>query len=182
MNPFLFSMSGLLAICLTLTGQLAAAEVHKVATVNFKKCVEESKVGKQEEAAFETMKKQLETGLADREKALNELAEKLNDPDQLDLMSLETETELKRKFRAASQEFNQIQAQSYQMLQQANMQGIQRLSAALSSAAAQVAKEMGIDLILNDETSFFAAPTLDVSKQVVVQMDKQFEEEGKKAQ
>lgn len=70
----------------------------KIGLVNFKLCVEESKMGRQEEASFETMKKQMENVVAEKEKILTELANKLNDPDQLDLMSPETETELKENF------------------------------------------------------------------------------------
>jgi outer membrane protein len=171
----LFSL--FLPLCATAADAPGAA---KIGTVNFKLCVEESKLGKQEQASFEAMKKQMETVVEEKEKTLNDLANKLNDPDQLDLMSPEAETELKRKFRGLSQEMNQIQQQFYQTLQQANFKIVQTLSEAVNKASEQVAKDQKIDLVLNDETCFFANKALDVSTKVVTEMDKQFDQTSKK--
>jgi outer membrane protein len=157
-----------------------AADAPKIGTVNFKLCVEESKLGKQEQASFETMKKQMENVVEEKEKVLNELALKLNDPDQLDLMSPEAETELKRKFRALSQELNQLQNQYYQTLQQTNIKIVQTLSDAVTKASDKVAKDMKLDLVVNDETCFFASPALDISPKVVLEMNKTSEQTGTK--
>lgn len=151
----------------------------KIGVVDFKKCVEQSKLGKQEEASFEAMKKQMEAVVGEKEKTLTEMANKLNDPDQLDLMSPEAETELKRKFRALSQEMQQIQAQFYQTLQQANFKVIQKLSEVVTTASEKVAKDLSLDLVVNDETCFFAASPLDITSQVVKQMDSTFEQDAK---
>ena len=50
---------------------------HKVALVNFKTCVEKSKLGKEEQANFDRMKKQMEDVLTEKEKFLKEIAKKL---------------------------------------------------------------------------------------------------------
>ena len=52
--------------------------------VNFGSCVTDSKLGKQEQASFESLKKQMTTLLEDTEKQLNDLAAKFNDPEYLD--------------------------------------------------------------------------------------------------
>lgn len=153
----------------------------KVGLVNFKLCVEQSKLGKQEEAFFESMKKQMEGVVEEKEKTLNDLANKLNDPDQLDLMSPEAETELKRKFRALSQEMSQLQTQYYQTLNQANFKIVQKISEVVTKASARVAKEQNLDIVMNDETCFYTNSALDISSLVVKQMDTIFEEEAKQS-
>ncbi len=150
------------ALCLvTLCGlpQLSAAApgekvVQKIGVVNFKTCVEQSKIGQQEQANFEAMKKQIEKVLEEKEKALTEIAQKFNDPDYLDSLAPEAEAELKHKFRVLSQELSQQQQQYYQILSQNNARIVQQLGEAVSKAAADVAKERKIDLILNSEACF----------------------------
>lgn len=171
----------LLASVLTLSvfGAFAADTPVKIGIVNFKKVVEESKLGKKEEAAFEAMKNQMEKTVEEKEKVLTELANKLNDPDQLDLMSVEAETELKRKFRALSQELSQIQAQYYQTLNQANFKIVQGLSGSVAQASERVAQQQKLDLVMNSETAFFSNKTLDVSNLIVKEMDLMFDQNNK---
>lgn len=152
----------------------------KIGLVDFRACVEDSKLGKQEQAAFEAVKKKMESVLEEKEKELNELADKLNDPDQLDLMSAEAETELKRKFRALSQDLSQLQAQYYQSLNQTNMKIVQSLADTIAEASEMVAEEDHFDLLINNESTFFCKGTLDVSPKVVAKMDWIFDEEAKK--
>lgn len=159
---------------LSLTG---VEENGKIRFVNFKTCVEDSKIGKQEQASFEAMKNQMEKVVEEKEKVLTELANKLNNADELDLMSPEAETELKRKFRALSQEMSQIQTQFYQTLSQANLQIVQKLSEIVTKAAEKVAKEKGLDFVLNDEGTFFANKALDISSLIVKELDANFREE-----
>lgn len=171
----------LLSCCLLLSAvPMENAKNLKVGLINFKKCVEESKLGKQEQATFEVMKKKMEDVVEEKDKELNILAEKLNDPDQLDLMSAEAETELKRKFRALSQEMNQLQTQYYQSLNQANFKIVQSLADVVAQAAELVAKEEKYDMLLNDEGAFYYDSQLDISPKIVVKMDKLFDEEAEK--
>lgn len=153
----------------------------KIAVVNFKTCVEKSKIGKQEQGTFEAMKKQMEAILADKEKSLNEMAGKLSDADYLDSLSPDAETELKRKFRAVSQELSQSQQQYLQTLQQANVKIIQKLAETIGKASQKVAKDLKLDYVLNEDGAFFYSPDLDVSNQVVVEMDVIYEKEMKDA-
>lgn len=156
-----------------------SAKPIKISIVNFKNCVEQSKLGKQEQANFEGLRKQMETVLEEKEKSLNEMATKFNDPDYLDSLSPEAETELKRKFRALNQELTQFQNQYYQSLNQTNFKVVQKLTEVVTKAAAQVAKDNKIDLILNEEGGFFYSPDLDISAQVISVMDQMFENESK---
>jgi len=171
-----------MAMCMPLAAETAASATPralKVGMVNFRDCVAESKLGKQEQAAFEIIKKKMESVVEEKEKELNEIADKLNDPDQLDLMSPEAETELKRKFRNLNQEMTQLQSQYYQSLNQTNFKIVQKLADTVAEASEQVAKEHNFDLLVNDESIFYYKDTLDVTPEVVRKMDKIFDEEAK---
>ncbi len=146
--------------------------------VNFKTCVEKSKLGKKEQEGFDAMKKHMESLLDEKEKALNEMASKFND-DYLDTLSPEAETELKRKFRTMSQDLNQTQNQYYQTLNQENFKVLQKISGSVASCSAKVAKEKALDLILNEDSLFYYAPELDISTYVIKEMDALFDSSEK---
>jgi len=147
--------------------------------VNFKTCVEKSKLGKQEQASFEALKKQMETMLGEKEKTLNDMADKFNDPDYLDSLSPEAETELKRKFRALSQEASEQQSQYYQALQQANIKVLDKLADYITSASETVAKKNAYNAVLNDDGTYYYDKELDISDEIVKIMDELFDKEAK---
>lgn len=157
------------------------AKPLRIAIVSFKTCVEKSKIGQKEQAAFDAMKKQMETILEGKEKALTEVASKFNDIDYLDSLSPDAEAELKRQFRTLNQEFTQQQSQFYQTLSQTNMLVIQKLTEAVTKASEKVAKANNIDIVLNEDSTFFAINTVDISQLVVEALDEMFEKEGKDA-
>lgn len=172
----------------TLCGvMLFASQAHaadrnlNIGLVSFKTCVEQSKLGKQEQATFDSMKKQMESILGEKEKVLNDMATKFNDTDYLDSLAPAEETELKRKFRALSQEISQQQQQYYQTLNQANIRILQKISETITKAATDVAKEKRLDIVFNEESSFYHAPELDISNLVVTKMDEAFDREAKEA-
>lgn len=166
---FCFLISSSFAVCAEPTN-------IKIGTINFKSCVDESKIGKKERSTFEAMEKQMESFLKEKGKALEELANKLKNVDELELMSAEAETELNRKFRAQSQEAYQLQAQYEQTLTQANYQVVHKLKELVEKAAEKVAKANNFDLVLNDEGAFYTSKFLDISPLVVKQLDSEFEE------
>lgn len=183
-----FSLLLASAACVLSSQTLAAAAVTastfptrplRAAVVNFKTCVEASKLGKQEQGTFEAMKKQMEAILGEKEKTLNEITAKLSDADYLDSLSPDAETEIKRKFRSLSQELSQSQNQYFQTLQQANFKIIQNIGEIIEKASAKVAKDLKIDLVYNQEGTFYHAEDLDISALVVAEMDILFEKELK---
>lgn len=150
-------------------------KIVKMGMVSFKKCVEDSKLGKFEQANFESLKKQMESVLAEKEKTLSDMASKFNDADYLDSLSPEAETDLKRKFRALNQELSQQQNQYLQSLQQTNFQVVQKLQEQVTKAAELIAKNEKYDVILNDESTFFASPDLDISSKIIAILDQDFD-------
>lgn len=142
-----------------------------VGVVNFSSCVSDSKLGKQEQSSFESLKGQMTSLIEDTEKQLNEIAAKFNDAEYMDGLSPEGEEEMKVKFRALNEEMNRYQNQYYQVLQQANMKMIQTIGAGIQAASEKVAKDKKLNMVMSKEACFFAAPTLDVTNSVIAEMD-----------
>lgn len=159
-------------LCAATPSYANAANPLKIGIVNFKECVEKSKIGKHEQTVFESLKKQMESSLIEKEKSLNEVANKLNDPDYLDTLSQAAEAELKHKFRILNQEISQFQNQYYQALNQTNVKVVQQLHDLIAKTVQTLAKENGYDLVLNEESSFFYKPELDLTEKVVNLLDK----------
>jgi outer membrane protein len=170
---------GCLLALATIVNAAEESKTLKTRFVNFKSVVERSKLGKQEQSNFEALKKQMETVLEEKEKTLNDIVTKLENPEYLDSITAEAETDLKRKFRALSQELNAQQNQYFQTLNQANMKIVQKLTDVVNKAADKVAKRDSIDMIVNEESTFFFNPLLDISDQIVAAMDEDFDKEFK---
>ena len=171
---------GLLAALGVTAGSFAAEPQADVGIVNFATCVADSKLGKQEQASFEALKKQMSSLLEDTEKQLNDLSAKFNDPDFLDGLSPEAEEEMKNKFRTLNEELNRYQNQYYQVLNQANMRVVQTLSVGINAAAERVAKEKKFIMVVNKDACFYCVPTLDVTDLIIAEMDKTFDIEANK--
>jgi outer membrane protein len=180
-----FRIVAVLAVGAFATVALASASAPegalKVGVVNFKSCFEGSKIGKQEQARFEKMKKQLEGTIEAKEKELNEMAPKFSE-EYLDTLSPEAEAELKGKYQKLAQELSQQQNQYYNMLNQANYQVVQEVGEAVSTAAKKVAQKKGLDLALNEEVCFYHNSALEISKEVIVEMDAQFDQDAKQGE
>ena len=173
-----------IALCLSSSVAISAETFEqtkplRIAITSFKTCVEKSKLGVKEQAGFDAMKKQMETILHEKEKALNDVATKFNDIDYLDSLSPEAEADLKRQYRSLNQEFNQQQQQFYQALSQTNVAIIQRLTDAVTKASEEVAKKNNIDLVLTDESYFYSVVSIDISNMVIEVLDQTFEKESK---
>jgi len=157
----------------------------RIGVVNAKKALEESKLGKQEQANFEKMKQQMESVLQKKAEELKEVEEKLNDDDDLmDSLSDEALSELKRKRRTLRQDGMQMQGQFMQTLQEANVKIIQRLTETIAKASEQVAKNPGngqqpIDVIFTDEATTYVQPRWDVTQPIIVKMNEMFDAEQK---
>jgi outer membrane protein len=176
-----YAVISALLLTLAIPNEIAAAEQSlRIGIVDFKACVEKSKLGKKEQANFDSLKKQMEGVLEEKEKALTEVSNKINDPDYLDSLSPQAEAELKHKSRTLSQEFAQHQQQFYQMLNQANFKIIQKINEFITKASKTVASNKGLDLIIHEEGVFYFSPTLDVSNDIVRILDEMFANDEKK--
>lgn len=170
----------LLSFGVMATGVANTDAKGQVGIVNFASCMTESKLGKKEQASFESLKKQMTSLLEDTEKQLTEISSKFNDAEYMDGLSPEAEEELKVKFRTLSEEMSRYQNQYYQVLNQANMKILQAMSSNIQAASEKVAKDKRLTMIVNKEACFFYTPQLDVTNLVVAELDKNFEIESKK--
>ncbi len=168
------------AASLALCGLASAADSVSYGIVNFTNCVTDSKLGKEEQASFENLKKQFTSHLEETEKQITELSSKFNDREYMDGLSPEAEEEMKTKIRTLNEELNRYQNQYYQVLNQANMRVIQAISTGINTAAEKVSKEKKLSMVLNKDACFFYSPTLDVTNLIVAEMDKAYELDAKK--
>ncbi|MBY0529457.1 MAG: OmpH family outer membrane protein [Rhabdochlamydiaceae bacterium] len=174
-----FFSTAILALA-TSTAAFSAEAQPSIGVVSFTNCLSDSKLGKQEQAAFESLKNQMSSLLEDTEKQLNDISAKFNDPEYLDGLSPQAEEELKLKFRTLSEEMNRYQNQYYQVLNQANMRIMQTISSGINAASEKVAKDKKLAVVVNKDACFYFSPALDVTGPVVVEMDKNYEQENKK--
>lgn len=159
--------------------QLCAAE-PKVGIVNMENVFTEAKLSKQEQASFETMRKQFATLLEDTDKQIADLNEKLSDKDTLDGLSPEAIEETQNKLAMLREEMNRYQQQYYQFMQQGQNKVIQAVFGGIAQASEKLAAAKGYTMILNKQACFYSAPALDVTADMIKEMDKNFEDEAKK--
>lgn len=179
------------ALCVVSSGVLTAEEEVvmdpseyvarqdlRIGFANFKTCAESSKVGQREQERFESLKKDLEKKLEEKEKAIAAMAEKFND-EYLDSISPEAEADLRQQFRSMTQEMQQMNQQYYQTLQQANYKMMSEISEMVAEASSRIARKKGLDAVINDEACFFFGIHLDITRSVVQMMDEVYDEASK---
>jgi outer membrane protein len=156
---------------------LCAGEATSV--VNFSTCITNSKYGKKEQENFENLRKQLATMVDDTEKELKEISTKLEDSEYLDSLSPKAEEELKARFQTLNDDLSRYQGQFYQVMQQANMQLVHKMSTQITRASEKVAKDKKLDYVINKEACFYYRPDLDLTQLVINEMDKNFDIDAK---
>jgi outer membrane protein len=152
-----------------------ASEPSLIGVVNFTTCITDSKLGKKEQENMENIRKQLSSLIEDTEKEMREIAGKFEDTEYLDSLSPKAEEELKQKFQALQEDLSRYQNQFYQVLNHANYQMMQKMNSNIAKASEKISKEKKLDYVMNKEACFFIRSDLDVTTQVITEMDKIFE-------
>ena len=150
-----------------------------ISVVNFSTCITDSKYGKQEQENFENLRKQLSSLIEDTEKEIKDLSTKFEDSEYLDSLSPKAEEEMKARFQTLNEDLSRYQGQFYQVMQQANMQLIHKMSSQIARASEKLAKDKKLDYVINKEACFYYRPDLDMTTQVISEMDKNFETDVK---
>ena len=148
--------------------------VNRVGLVNFTTCLKESDFGKKEQENFNQIKIKMETAVKDIEAQMTDTMKKLQDADYLDGLNPKAEEDLKVKFQSLQEEMGKYQSQFYQVLQQANMQMIQAISTEINEASSKVASKENIQLIINKDAAFYSIDSLDITKNVITEMNNEF--------
>lgn len=167
-NPFISTILFFTA----LSTSLVAAD-YKV--VNTRDCFMNSKLGKQEQEAFERLKNQKATLIEEKSKELEEIVKKLSDPTILDSMSPEAEQRAKNDYAALSQEIKGMYEECQQILYQKEMQIGQKLQNNIDKALEEMNKENGC-IILKSDACHYYPKELDITDTVVKKLDERFDQ------
>ncbi|MEZ5314747.1 MAG: OmpH family outer membrane protein [Chlamydiales bacterium] len=168
----------MLSLALVLINSTVIGADANIGFINFKTCVEKSKHGQQERDKLEAMKKQMTETLEKTDNELQEMAKKIEDQDYMDALSSTAQNELKQKFQFLSQDFARYQNQYYQMLNQANYKMLQTIHDEVSSISEKIRERKKLSFIMNEDSAFAFAPSLDFTEETIKEMDKQFEIEN----
>lgn len=152
-----------------------SGDLSTVGVVNFKTCIEKSKLGQAEQKSFEELKTQMGSVLEKTEKELEDISNKLNDAEYLDSLSKDAQNELKNRFQNMGQEMARYQNQYYQILNQANFKLIQELGSKVADASKAVATTKKLNFVMNEDAFFYYAPGFDITNDVVAELDKRYE-------
>jgi outer membrane protein len=176
-NPFVSTI----LLFTVLSTSLIATEVKNSSlgkagfrVVNTRDCFINSKLGKQEQQAFEALKNQKTALIDETSKKLNEIADKLSNPELLESMSPKEEQNLKSLYEQLSQDLNQLHNESYQVLYQADMRINQTLQNNIDESLKEIEKE-GTYVILKSDACHYYSPELDVTDKVIKKLDEKFE-------
>jgi outer membrane protein len=172
MNKYSFSA---LLTSLVVAGSAFAADSALIGVVNFATCITDSKAGQQEEENMQNMRKQIAAMAENTEKELKELTAKLEDSEFVDSLSPKAEEEMKLRVQTLQDDMARYQSQFYQFLQHAQYQMYQKMSGNIAKASESVAKEKKLDYVINKEACFYIRTDLDVTKDVIAAMDKEFD-------
>ena len=165
-----------LTACGLTTASVSAANAASApGIVNFTTCITDSKYGQKEQENFDGIRKQLAAMIEDTEKELREIADKFGDTEYLDSLSPKAEEELKARYQNLNEDLGRYQGQFYQIMQQANMQLVQKMSAQIARASEKVVEAKGLSFVINREACFYYKPELDLTELVIVEMDKNYD-------
>lgn len=156
---------------------LSAAQ-SSIGVVNFTTCVTESKHGKKEQENFDSLRKQMSAMIENVESQLKELAVKANDVEYRDSLSPQAEQEMQAQFQSLQEELSRYQNQFYQVLNHANHQMVSKINQSISTASKQIAEKNQFDYVLNKEACFYIRSDLDVTDQVISEMNKRYDVEA----
>lgn len=177
-NPFVST----LLFFTVLSTSLIAAETKKSTlenagykVVNTRDCFINSKLGKQEQEAFEALKNQKTALIEETTKQLQEIAAKLSDPVILDSMNPTAEQELKNKYGQLSQDLNHLYDDCRQILYQKEMQISQTIQNNIDQALEEMKKEEDGCVILKSDACYYYPDELDLTNAVIKKLDEKFD-------
>lgn len=164
----------LTALTLSLASFSLSANEVKVGVVNFNQCITDSKLGKQEQASFEAVRKQFINLIEDTDKQIKDLSAKLENPDYLNAITPEAEAEIKQKLNVLNEDMARYNQQYYQVFNQGQYKLAQTIFDSIKTASETVAAKQNLSMIINKEACFFNIPTLDLTSSVIAEMDKNY--------
>lgn len=176
-----FKKTAMLTLALASCTAAAHADDLKVGVVSLERCSNESKLGKKEQANFESINKQLSSIIADLESQMQTMVNDFNNPEVMDSLSPEAEEEMKMKFQGLNEDYHRTKQQYMQVMNQAQMQRVQTLTDKAAEASQKVAKEKGLSFVVRDDACFYYNTNqADITADVINVLDKEFDLDQKK--
>ena len=167
----------LLFISLSLVSSpaFAASSTSTIGIVNLRRCLEESALGKKEAAEFEKMKKQFSNSMGKMEEELSSIYSKLQDDDYMEGLSESAATELRKKFEELSAEYNTAQGQYYQILNQSNLNRMQKIMDEVKKASEIVRVQEGLSVLLIEDVVLSIDASADKTDYIIKILDDSFQ-------
>ena len=170
------TIATLLAASALMANLPAEESTKEVGFVNFTNCKMQSKIGKHEQEAMDQILANMRELIEDREKGLKDLQAKFIDSDYMDGLNPAAAEEMKGQYQALQDEYGRYQQQYMQVAQQAQMKMMQSVHEHARIAAEKIARVHSLDFIIPTESILYCASNLDITDQVVAEMDKEFEQ------
>lgn len=149
----------------------------KIGILSFANCIQESKYGKKEQSTLKGLQNQITSLIKDTEQQLQEIANKLNDPEYIDTLSPEGEQELKIKFQNHQEDLMRYQQQYSEFLNQANYKVMQTMFFHVKNAAKIVSDRLNLDYVLDENSVICNNAGIEITNQVIQELDLLFEKE-----
>lgn len=176
MKKFFYSTSFIVLLSSSLFGNdVVATPTQRIGTVNLRRCVEESLLGKKEQNELESIKKRYTKSIGKLEEELTSIYNKLQDEEYMEGLSSTACDELKKEFDEKSAEYQALMGQFQQELSQKNTKCLQQLFAKVKDAANTVCKNENLDVVLNDEAVLAISSSYDRTDAIIKILDESFQ-------
>lgn len=152
----------------------------RVGVVNYTTCMENSCLGKDESSKLESLRNEMVSMMDEKQKAFQEISEKLGNPDYMDTLSPEADKELHAKAKALAEELQYLSFQTNQAFQQAQEKMIQNVVGEIQKASEYIAREKNLDFILNKDGCCYFKKPADITPLVIKELDRHYQPETSK--
>lgn len=155
----------------------ATEQSIKVGVVDFRTCIEKSYLGQSEQNRLETMQNDMISSMEEKQTQLQVVVDKLKNQDYMDTLNASAEQELQAQFKELSDQMQMAQYQANQSWEKARMDLFQTMNSEVAKAAEYLAREEGLDLILNQESVFFFKRPSDITPLVVAELNRHYDKD-----
>lgn len=169
-----------LSAALSLAAPSMVYAAQMIASLDMRRCFEQSKEGQEARAALEKLNDEISNKLQGLEKEIRELSSQLSNEEYRSNLAPTALEEMEKKLEKLFQEKESRHAEFSEQFNQTQMFISEGLINNLTKSAEMVAKAKGYDLILQKDTVIYGVESSDVTDLVIVEADKLFKEQSAK--
>lgn len=147
--------------------------------INVRRCFEQSKEGIAAREMFDNLNKEMTESLTKLDNEIKELSEKLNDEDYREGLTDEALSEEEKKFETLLQERDGKHSQFAQQLNQTNMLLGESILDRITRSSQNIAKKRQLKMVLQQESVLYFEDGLDITDEVLKEVDALFTSEEK---